>query len=615
MSALDVLKERLRRAMGSGVLSLHQDTSIDHVLADMRRLIQVQGCRPAPVERQMEAVQKFWDTKQIIEYRDAYFVCWGLCLPHVQGEACVLDDSERFDIVLSSLAEWKLYPRAFRRCYRGLVSCYFTYGSDGHAMSDEGRANWQALRSYLYKHNELIRDKEVNPAWVDVATRNPQLFQSNPCAPYAEALLCGNWQDVRYICETLGISQTSWFQRELILSQIKAAAQMEDDAFGEYLPTLLEQLQTHHVLRDRGLALLLNRYVQVSCHPLHKDLRDRAVEWWGNPWLPSNKMRWSGVEEAARVMVADWLKGEFIEAFFAKMADDHMGDERRMRFWKRYLKSMDHVEFALGDAARHPRSRDFKLLLQKIEGLTCELDNAGNAFIMYMGDLVAVEFSERANACYGYRRNRLPFNTSRKLHCAVGIVNSLKHDSPRRELWLKHQDGIDAWEDKFREEIRNRFGILPDDEMPQLRVRPKPRKPRILPYDLEDEQDVFAVVQSDKTASRRLASASTGVLALGSAANGEGGDGGSRLPSVKPSRAGDATLGGNPSPSAEMQPKFSRSALRSYAKARQFGVDDRTSKGGALWALTDDADPDVSYVLCHWGFQYKAGKGWWKTVK
>jgi len=52
-------------------------------------------------------------------------------------------------------------------------------------------------------------------------------------------------------------------------------------------------------------------------------------------------------------MVADWLKLEFIETFFTKLAEDGLGDPRRMNFWKRYVKSIDHIEFALGSSARN----------------------------------------------------------------------------------------------------------------------------------------------------------------------------------------------------------------------------------------------------------------------
>ena len=43
-------------------------------------------------------------------------------------------------------------------------------------------------------------------------------------------------------------------------------------------------------------------------------------------------------------MVADWLKLEFIETFFTKLAEDGFGDPRRMNFWKRYVKAINHIE-------------------------------------------------------------------------------------------------------------------------------------------------------------------------------------------------------------------------------------------------------------------------------
>jgi hypothetical protein len=253
-------------------------------------------------------------------------------------------------------------------------------------------------------------------------------------------------------------------------------------------------------------------------------------------------------------MVADWLKLEFIETFFTKLAEDGLGDKRRMNFWKRYVQSIGHIEFALGSTARNSRERDLVALRKKMTGLICDLDASGinNAFIMTMGNLVAVEFSGLGNALYGYDPQRaLPFDTSKTLRLAGDVRNSLKQKS-KAILWLIHQDGIhnwDKWEEMFEATLRKEFGIEPG------------------------KAQAFA-------APKRV-----------------------RAPVPAPAW---------PQVAEEAQPYYSRSVLNTFANAQGLQVDDKTAQGGSLWVRTEADDPQVTKLLTEWGFHHKPGKGWWK---
>ncbi|KVD94070.1 hypothetical protein WI90_08125 [Burkholderia ubonensis] len=261
-------------------------------------------------------------------------------------------------------------------------------------------------------------------------------------------------------------------------------------------------------------------------------------------------------------MVAEWLKLEFIETFFTKLAEDGLGDPRRMNFWKRYVKAIDHIEFALGSFARNSREPDFITLRRKMTGLTRELDASGanNAFIMTMGNLVAVEFSGLGNALYGYDAGRsIPFDTTRTLGLSVGGNNSLKQKG-RSILWLSHQDGIHGWakwEEMFDATLRKEFGIVPST--------PAPRS-------------------NDRTSqpSQSLSSGKRGV-----------GD--------SPSNRSRTTT-----------ESYSNVALRRFAAIHGLEVDDKTSMGGNLWVRGASSDEMVNQVLTRWGFRAKPGKGWWR---
>jgi hypothetical protein len=550
MSALSHLAALLRPAVQEGARAMSPNTSIDAVLADMEAKSKSRKGGHIVEDHLMEAVKRFWQSQEIQSFRDAYMLSWGLCLPHRPQGPCVLDDRQRLEKVLDGVDGWRAKPSAYRRCYQGLVKSYFTYDVLSDGTAGPGRNNWKLLRDYLRDRNGLIKDERLNPEWVDTAVGNRQLFGDQPCVPYVDALLRGDSGAIDHLCEQLGINDASWFLRELVLAQVKGATLLGNAPFKELVPRLVDLLAAKKVLRDEGMILVLDRYARLPGAPLHQDLRDYAVEWWGNPWLPSTTTPWKLVTPEARAMVADWLKLEFIETFFTKLAEDGLGDPRRMNFWKRYVKAISHIEFALGATARNSTNPDMVVLRDKMHGLVCALDVSGanNAFIMRMGPLIAVEFSGLGNAFYAYdARQKTPFDTHRMLRWEVNASNSLKNKDAALFV-LRHQDGTysgDRWEDAFESRLRDEFGIAPQAEAPAPR----------------------------RVAATPAAPAST--------------------------------------PTATPQ-QYSRQALQKFAHEHRLELDDKTPVGGSLWVRTDASNEHINAALTRWGFRNKPGKGWWK---
>lgn len=569
MNPLEHLASLLRPGTQTGSRPMAASEDIDILLRRMRKSAGGGNGRELPDDLLLEAVRGFWQSMQVKTFRDAYLLSAGLCIPHMPRGPCVLEDRPRLQAVLDGVDGFSARPSAFRRCYQGLMKSYFTYDAMGTAAPPAARNNWKLLREYLHHRNGHIRGEGANPEWVASANGNPHLFSESPCEPYVDALLKGDVGAINSLCEELGIAKASWFLRELVLAQIKGATKLNHPQFQALMPRLLELLVNNDVLRDRGLVMLLDRYVQVPGAHLHPGLRDASVLGWGNPWLPSNETRWGGVAPEAREMVAVWLKLEFIETFFTKLAEDGMGDRRRMEFWKRYVKSIDHVEFALGSAARNARDRDFRVLREKMDGLICRLEAAGNnnAFIMRMGNLVAVEFSGMGNAFYGYDAKKpLPFDTAEDLRLAVDWPNSLKHKSPD-VFRLRHQDNIlgwEKWEQQFEATLSQNFAIEPG-AAPARRLRAAtPTQPA-----------------SPPAAPRSSFRQGLEQVQVGGAA-------------------------------ANLSQPYTRSALNNFASRQALQIDDLTAKGGSLWVRTDGADDHTNQLLTRWGFQHKPGKGWWK---
>jgi hypothetical protein len=165
-------------------------------------------------------------------------------------------------------------------------------------------------------------------------------------------------------------------------------------------------------------------------------------------------------------MVGDWLKLEFIELFFTKLAEDGLSDTRRVNFWKKYVPLIENIHFALGSNAYFSDDCDFVELRTKLKGLFVMLKDSrplNNAFVMTMGDLVAVEFSGESNAFYGYSKTQgLPFNLAHPVRSSpVNGPHSLKNK--RCVLYLTHQDnvhGYSDWEERFKSELYEKFRLV-----------------------------------------------------------------------------------------------------------------------------------------------------------
>jgi hypothetical protein len=522
---------------------LTADTRIDEVLSELSRRLKATGSAPVPRDLQLEAIQRFWEALTFSGFAEARLVCHGLALAPRRGAPPLIEDSERFLAVLRGLEQFASDPRRFRRCYLGLTSSYFAYDGQSSSVPRTGSENWRLLRQYLSDHvGQLTDQTALTPNWVDLIKDNAELFSSEPCATYAQEVLAGDLVRVDRVCQEFAISDASWFLRELVLAQVAYGTSLSDKTFDDLLPELLKLLRENEVVRDHGLGKLLNRYAERDITPVHKELRDHAITWWGNPWLQSNRMRWGGVETKTREMVADWLKLEFLEAFFTILAEDGFADQRRLKFWKRYVHAIDHVQFALGADARSSRDPEMAQLRKKMTGLSVSLvdqSSASNAFILHIGNWVLVEFSGRANALYGYNRKKgIPFDAQQAVTSAKDAHNSLK--SSRRVLWMKHGDnqhGYSRWEQRFAATLRQSLGVEPLERMTRVAQRTP-----------------FSVA--------------------------------------------------SPVP-------YSERALQELAKGWGALIDDRRRVGGSLWVKAP-ATPEIERVLAPWGFQFKAGKGWWK---
>jgi len=540
-----------------------------------------------PEDLKRAAVAAFWNDPHIRTPRDGRLVSFGLCDSHGPGGQSIIEDKRRFRAVLDAqtgIEKWSDKPVWFRRCYQGLLHSYFLYDPDGEQTAATGRENWHELRGYLKSRVDNLVAARTNPDWVGIAREHCAVLGANPCDPYARDLLEGREDRLESLRNNLSIDSSSWFLRDLVLAQVRHATSLGHDEFKSFIPQLLRALGANKTLRDRGLVMVLDKYAEAQSPLLHEELRDNSVDWWGTPWLPSTAQSWAGVTQSARDMVSEWLRREFIEAFFTKLAEDGVGDRRRANFWLKYVKSMGDVRFALGSKAFYSRNPDFVALRQKMRGLYVSLECGvaeNNAFIMTMGNLVAVEFGAHGNAFYAYdSRKNLPFEVKKPLYLAVDAPNSLKHSS--RLMKLRHQDdihGFATWEDMFARRLQDHFGVRPGQVLASPHM-PRTNGPASSPPPSPSRAPVPAAVQAQTP---HLLSPATAARPA--------------APPIDPFRSGTP---------------YSKAALNTLARSRFLTVEDNSDRNGNLWVRTDDRDPGVNRVLRAWGFNYKAPKGWWR---
>lgn len=570
MTALSHLRAVLRDTNSNSLHGLAYDTKLlDQETSKLRTWLGDRGTAKPPQDAIVAALHTFHHDQYLTTRRQAILVCFGCIDPVLLGGSRLIEDGERFPKLLGAVDAYVTTPRAYRPCYRGLLNAYFGY--DPETARSAGKRNWEELRMYLRDRVANTVTTGLLPTWVDVLQTNAGLLGDDPGSTYCKDLLAGHSDEFDHAREALDIHENSWLIWRLVLGQVEAAAREDDTNFQHYLSSLLDLLAKHPLTVNVGLAKLLSRYRLLKAPVVHAGLRDFAVAHWGNPWLSLNRVKWSLVTDEAREMIAGWLKLILIQQFFSLLAADGTNDTRRLKFWEGYHDSIDDMYFALGNTARWHRGPDFQDIRKKMAGRLLNLHSAGapdnNAFIMCIGNFVVVEFGLTGNACYIFRRDKLPFELDGDI---AGNRTSLKHKSFVERLL--HTDGtVGTWEHKFGRTLAALMHVQPRTQAIWSGA------PFVGTPGFSDVRQTPYSVQANAPPARR---------------------------SVKP------TSRSEPKP-ARGSTFFDRELAR-LCDDRRLRIEDLRDRNGNLWVLTGDADGYVSSQLRSWGFSFKAGKGWWR---
>jgi hypothetical protein len=406
------------------------------------------------------SVLAYYKNGDLSNYRETKYICFGVANHFGLDQYCLIEDHKLFPKLLTHVDDYKREPRKFKRCYQGLLAGYFEYPGLVSSNND-GRSNWTTLQGFLKGNLTFVQKQEPPSEWTKTLGEHSNLFTETPCLRYGDALLSGNTRDIDALKEKLALTDRSWILQEIILAQVDAALKKNDAEFHTHIKRLLSLLEPFELLRNKGLAQLLQRYLQCSNPIENIELRDFSLKHWGSPMLQVKKQTWAAwVSEPVMKMVKTWLIFRSIEDFFALLAHDGQARRERLDFWLRYVDVITDVYFALGTNARKNNTADYKRIREHMKGQCMSLEGVhadNNAFLMRIGNSLFVEFGQHGNASHVFQFNNLPFKLG--IGKIEGTREGLKNTdhSGHQEKMTHHQ----GWQSEFEWTIQRLTGARP----------------------------------------------------------------------------------------------------------------------------------------------------------
>jgi len=426
----------------------------------------------------MTAIAGFRRTGEVDGFRGLKYVCLGVGVIDAKGW-CVLGD-EKLRRRVSDLVEEQEEMRRRLRCFQALLSSFWTFATNDKSTNEEARIGWMELRAWLrMEFVKLAKSGMPMPQWFETLGRHAELLTNRPCDKFGADLLKGDSSKLNDAMEGLAIPKTSWVLEEAVFAQMSAAVALSDEIFKKVMPKLVPiamgrgGVELGEALRIRCVGALVARYAKCNDRPEDMALRDAAVVTIGNPWLRrANWDAWvvdarSRPDNQAREMINGWLKRRLISDFFELLSVDGTGDPRRLDYWLRFEPFIEDMWFALGSDAQYRRGEQFDDFRSRAKGRLLDLEGTtaeNNAFVMRIGEYLAVEFGAKGNAFFLFKWDSIDARlvatlTSGKARAGVSL-QSLKSSRNR----LIHRDSAgETWEEKFDEVICPLVGRRPVD--------------------------------------------------------------------------------------------------------------------------------------------------------
>jgi hypothetical protein len=216
---------------------------------------------------------------------------------------------------------------------------------------------------------------------------------------YSVAELCQSWkldEVTAYTLEAVKGAVTSCIEKLDVLSDRQARELKLETYLCSKL--LAWERWPDAEFRAQAARVILSTYAEKTSNKEVKELvvSDQRL---GDPRLPRNEPNWNGYSKAQR-SVTEWLSRDDISFFFEQVIPPRHNQHRRKRFWLTYA---DQIKRSRPLLLRRHRA-ELARLKDKVGNFGSYDHDFTSAFVLDFGQVAAVEFSEKGNACFVYER-------------------------------------------------------------------------------------------------------------------------------------------------------------------------------------------------------------------
>lgn len=382
--------------------------------------------------------------------RDWKNIIWALCIqfPERAEKLIFLSGGREVLEQLKTLRK-DLIPSFY-------IPLLFSYFALEKNELNQNSNNWLILRDVLYEGLADLYLRYKRPRdWMLILSDYTELLQTQPTKRLSAEFINNEDEDkIPEIAGKLHISANSWFWENLLTDTIKSACELEDSNFVEKIDRLLNLGEKNPIHRSSILTQTLDRYAASRFRDqIHERLKQTALSLWGNPQSDTTAS-WAYVQPDTKKMVIQWFVQADLEAFFKLFSD--YADINRFNYWMGFIKQISFSQLFLSPNALASNRREHQEFRKNNWGLYKELMGStatNNAFLLKIGNLYVVDFSDTGNACYIYQQ--LPYKNISKKVFNFELKNKQIAINGRG---LSHSG---AWEERFNERLAS-LGVFPD---------------------------------------------------------------------------------------------------------------------------------------------------------
>lgn len=471
-SAIEKLKTRLLPYREQNVQPTvsHAFHYLQRVIAQLERKVDARAVQMVPpLEKRRQAIARLraGDTPKPFEWKMIFFGLNDVAEGDL-FEIALIDDATNFARIIAEIEQKIAQQRLTRREWLALCTSYFGHSSD----MPEKNPQWLQLRTQIARGFQQLKESAPRQmSWMSVIDTYSDIFTDNAGFLLGQQLGRGEITDISVLEKVAQIPQTSWLWRKIVNHLVNEIFCLTDDAFQQKINSLIALSRQLTRFKDNILAATLTRYYQSAFkHQTHFELKQLALEYWGNPQLTSRNKSWQvHVENPVLLMVQGWFAKDDLKLFFELLKGNRDVDHARLFYWLRFANQMSYTRIVLGEDALRSKDADYVEFRAKNAGRLSRLQGSGsrdnNAMIMRIGDYLFVEFS-KVGAMYAYHMGNAPFNPETGILDIDYDLKDKRNNRGKVRLRLPHLspvflyslNRIEGWMSRYDEELR-KLGI------------------------------------------------------------------------------------------------------------------------------------------------------------